>query len=105
MNKILYIDTSSNEKIIVALKINGKVTEIKSPIDKQKAQKVLPLIDKLLTKCGLKLEELTGIEVKTGPGSFTGLRVGISVANALSYVLKIPINNKKVGESEIPTYE
>lgn len=105
MKKILFIDTSSNQEIIVALKIDEKMEKIKSPIDKQKAQVVLPLIDVLLTKCHTKLEELTEIEVIVGPGSFTGLRVGITVANTLAYALRIPVNNKKVGEYEFPKYE
>jgi len=105
MNKILYINTSSNEKIVVALKTNGSEKKIESLIDKQKAQKILPTIDELLSKCNTKLEELTGIEVTTGPGSFTGLRVGIAVANSLSYTLKIPVNNKAIGDFEVPSYE
>lgn len=105
MSNILFIDTSSNEKIIVALKNNEQVVnEIISPINKQKAQIVLPLIDELLSKCHTKLTDLTNIEVNPGPGSFTGLRVGIAVANALSYTLKIPVNNKKIGAYEIPKY-
>ena len=43
---------------------------------------------------------LEGIEVETGPGSFTGLRVGVSVANALGYSLGIPVNGKKI-ETEL----
>ncbi|MFH1536127.1 MAG: hypothetical protein ABIC96_03620 [Patescibacteria group bacterium] len=39
---------------------------------------------------------MRGIEVETGPGSFTGLRVGVSVANALGFALNIPVNGKKM---------
>lgn len=106
MSNILSIDTSSNEKIAVALKNEGQIIrEIVSPITKQKAQIVLPLIDELLSKCHTNLNELTGIEVNSGPGSFTGLRVGVAVANTLAFTLKIPVNHKNIGEYEEPKYE
>lgn len=106
MKKVLYIDTSSNQIIIVTLKQDGKIVdEIKSPIDQKKAQIILPLIDHLLVKNKLKLKNLSGIEINPGPGSFTGIRVGLSVANTLSYILKIPVNGKKIGTYEKAKYE
>ncbi len=86
----LYIDTSDNQKTIVALDNDrlGKPTGI------DKSQQVLILIDELLKKKKKTLKDLTEIEVKTGPGSFTGLRVGVAVANTLGFVLGIPVNGK-----------
>jgi len=49
---------------------------------------------------GVHWEMLEGIEVETGPGSFTGLRVGVSVANALGFSLGISVNGKKM-ETEL----
>jgi len=95
---ILFIDTSSNKEITVGLQIEGKKSVINQIIDHRKAQVVLPLVEKLLKDHKLELKDITGIKVNAGPGSFTGLRVGVSVANALGYLLKIPINGKKVGE-------
>src|SRR3954463_8210641 len=48
-------------------------------------------INELLKACGKKLKDVEGIVVFKGPGSFTGLRIGISVGNSLAYGLKIPI--------------
>jgi tRNA threonylcarbamoyladenosine biosynthesis protein TsaB len=45
----------------------------------------------LLTEAGRSLDDIEGIVVFKGPGSFTGLRIGITVANALSYSLDVPI--------------
>ncbi len=101
---ILVIDTSSNEYITVGLKIDGKIDNIQQKINKQKAQVALPLIDKLLKKHALNLSDITKIEVNSGPGSFTGIRVGISIANALSFALQISVNNKKIGEFVDPVY-
>lgn len=98
----LYIDTSVREEIRVGIEINGKLYEKKAK--NLKSQETLPLIDKLLKEKKIKLNEINEIKVNTGPGSFTGLRVGIAIANALGFALKIPINGKKVGEQVTPMY-
>lgn len=107
----LYIDTSNREKTIVRL---GEV-ELSKNSQILHSQVVLPMIEELLKKGNKKITDITEIEVFVGPGSFTGLRVGVSIANALGYALKIPVNGKKVypescrgaWELEIvePTYE
>lgn len=60
------------------------------------SQVLLPLIEKVLQTAGYKLQDLKGIEVEKGPGSFTGIRVGVSVANALGFTLGVPVNGKKI---------
>lgn len=102
---ILIIDTSSNKEIRVGLRVDEKANIITKKIGKEKAQVVLPMIEEIIKKHNAELKSLTSIEVNIGPGSFTGLRVGVSVANALGFALKIPINNKKVGEFVEPIYE
>lgn len=96
MNKIktciLNIDTSNNQIVVVGLDIGGKNFTLERSMDKNKAQVTLPMIDELLRKHKLGLKDLSEIKVNPGPGSFTGLRVGISIANALGYQLKIPVN-------------
>jgi tRNA threonylcarbamoyl adenosine modification protein YeaZ len=100
----LIIDTSSNKKIKVGLEIAGKKNLIARALDRKKAQAVLPMIDEILGKHKIELKDFTGIKVNPGPGSFTGLRVGISIANTLGFLLKIPVNGKKVGEIIEPEY-
>lgn len=102
-NIILKIDTSNNKEIQVGLDIDGQMFFHKSPVDR-KTQAVLPLTEKLLIENKLTLKDITEINVNAGPGSFTGLRVGVSVANALGFLLEIPINGKKVGELVEPVY-
>lgn len=89
MNKILLIDTSSNKEIKVGLRIDKKECHVRQKISFQKTQVILPLIDKLLKKKGLKITDINDIEVNSNQGSFTGIRVGMSIANALSFALKI----------------
>ena len=84
----LYIDTSDSEKIIVGL--DNK--RIASSAREEKSQKLLQFIDELLKIEDRDIKDITEIEVNTGPGSFTGLRIGVSVANAIGWVLGIPVN-------------
>jgi len=49
----------------------------------------------LLTENKLTLKMITAIDINTGPGSYTGLRVGMAVAQTLSFFLDIPLNGKK----------
>lgn len=102
---ILKIDTASNKEISVGLVIDKKEDTIVEKIGKNKAQVVLPLVEKLLEKHRLQPINITRIEVHEGPGSFTGLRVGVAIANALSFVLNIPINKKTLGEFAEPKYD
>lgn len=93
----LYIDTSQREEITISLDKEVFKTSSK----KEKSQRLLPFIDEVLKKNKLTLKDLTEIKVNTGPGSFTGLKVGVSVAQSLGWALRIPVNGKdmKKGES------
>ena len=55
------------------------------------AEMLLLQVDRVLTAAGVPLKELSGIAVSIGPGSFTGLRIGLSVAKGLAYAAGIPI--------------
>ncbi len=86
----LTIDTSNVEKII--LKIDGKKYETEGT--RRSSQKLLPFLMEVVEKEGKKVTDVTEIETVQGSGSFTGLRVGVSVANTLGYLLQIPVNGK-----------
>src|SRR5450759_2249784 len=98
----LFIDTSAMNTAKVALEIDGKRFEKTSESKIMKSQMVLPMIEEILIEHKVKFTDITAITVATGPGSFTGLRVGATVANALGYLLDIPVNGKKA--LAIPTY-
>lgn len=59
---------------------------------KKTSDSLLSLIEEALKHERADLDDITEIEVETGHGSFTGLRVGFAVANMLGSLLKIPIN-------------
>lgn len=98
----LYIDTSSNQQTII--KLDSVVCV--EPSSVWHSQVVLPMIVNLLKKNNRKLTELSEIEVNIGPGSYTGLRVGVVIANTLGFCLKIPVNGKLITSSNFlePVY-
>jgi tRNA threonylcarbamoyl adenosine modification protein YeaZ len=105
MNKvILHIDTSDNKEVKIGLTIEGKDYLVTQKPDHRKAQVILPMVERLLKDNELALQDISNIDVNTGPGSFTGLRVGVAIANTLGMLLHIPINGGKVGEFVEPTY-
>jgi len=90
----LFIDTSDREKVVVGIDKKKFETKAKDGA----SQRLLPFIDEVLASQGVTLRNITEIEVNTGPGSFTGLRVGVSVANTLGWVLRIPVNGKDISK-------
>lgn len=94
MKNTLFIDTSSSGQVKVSLKIGDKRIE-KSLKQEFGSQVLTKLIDAILKENKISKNKLSSIQVNTGPGSFTGLRVGVSVANALGFALKIPVNDKE----------
>ena len=93
----LFIDTSSSERIIVGFDDKRFETDARQ----EKAQRLLPFIDELLKKQAKNLKDITEIEINIGPGSFTGLQVGVSVANALGWALGVPVNGKDLKKGEM----
>lgn len=89
---ILQIDTQDRKVITVSLKKDREVVKSLSEENEYGSQVLLPLIIKLLPHRGWNI--LKGVEVDTGPGSFTGLKVGASVAQALGFALNIPVNGE-----------
>ena len=94
--KKVYIDTTKNTKVVVRLTLDEQVYAKEKEVEVRSAQLVLPLIDELLKEHELTPKDLDGVEVNVGPGSFTGVRVGVSIANALAFGLGIPVNKTKI---------
>src|SRR5438128_1676724 len=93
---ILWINTADRKKIEVALKKDGEVVSSKFAENDFGSQVLLNLITDILKENKLEFSDLKGIEIEKGPGSYTGLKVGASVANALGFSLGIPVNSKKI---------
>ncbi len=93
---ILYIDATKREEIFVELEINGE--KYKKSLEDFKSENILSLIKKILEENKIEPKDLNEIKVNPGPGSFTGIRIGISIANALGFALGVPVNGKIGGE-------
>lgn len=89
--KVLAIDTS-NFTLGVAL-INGTqvIGEYTTNLKKNHSVRVMPAIESLLRDCDTSPKELTKIVVAQGPGSYTGVRIGVTIAKTLAWTLKIPL--------------
>jgi tRNA threonylcarbamoyladenosine biosynthesis protein TsaB len=70
------------------------------PMARGQAEALIPLIARVMQSCGMAFADLDRIVVTTGPGSFTGLRVGISAARGFALTAKIPA----IGVSTLSAY-
>lgn len=75
----------------VAVSCNNNVQQITFEQSRQQTQRILPAIDSLLADMEVGLAQVELVIVSIGPGSFTGLRVGIAVAQALAWGRDIPV--------------
>lgn len=89
--KILGIDTSSSSLSVAVMDddllkgeftLNHKLTH---------SEQMMPLLDSLLSHLELKMSDIDLIGVSVGPGSFTGIRIGVAAANAMAMALDIPV--------------
>lgn len=91
MALILNIDTCS-KSTSVALAENDVLLQLQEEHDVvSHASKLTPFIEVVLKQADKKYKDLDAIAVSIGPGSYTGLRIGLSTAKGLSYALKLPI--------------
>lgn len=88
---ILAIETSGNTCGVAVCAEDTVLSE--SAVDRKyaHAEVLIKLVDEALQTAGLEPAALNGVAVSTGPGSFTGLRIGLSTAKGLCYALDLPI--------------
>lgn len=89
--KILYVDTSSNY-LYSGIVIDDSIKcEIKEELGKDLSKVALPKIIKLFDETSIAPQDLDKIMVVIGPGSFTGVRIGVTIAKTIAWSLDIPI--------------
>ncbi|WP_249871592.1 tRNA (adenosine(37)-N6)-threonylcarbamoyltransferase complex dimerization subunit type 1 TsaB [Oceanobacillus saliphilus] len=88
---ILAIDTSNQVLGVSLLKDDQIIGEIMTNLSKNHSVRLMPAIERLMGEVSLKPEELDKIVVAKGPGSYTGVRIGISTAKTMAWALNIPV--------------
>lgn len=87
----LAIHTASSRETVAV--INKKITEVTWTGNKDESEKLLPAIERVLSKAGVNFGDLTRIVVTSGPGPFSSLRIGVTTANVLGFALGIPVQS------------
>jgi tRNA threonylcarbamoyladenosine biosynthesis protein TsaB len=83
---LLALDTSTNRAAIALLVATGQVYATTTEASRRHGRDLIPLVSSLLAEGGLRAVDLDVVAVGLGPGSYTGLRVGVTAAKTLAYV-------------------
>jgi tRNA threonylcarbamoyladenosine biosynthesis protein TsaB len=89
--KILALDTSSIVATVALMEDSKLIGEFTIHHKRTHSQKLMPMIAELMESCEMTIEEIDLIAIAKGPGSFTGLRIGIATAKGLAQVRNIPV--------------
>lgn len=106
MNYILHIDTTT-KKCSVALAQDGELMIQKELLSEEfsHSEQLHPFIEEVLKESGLKSSSLSAIAISKGPGSYTGLRIGVSAAKGLCFALDLPLIALNTLEIMVQPYE
>ena len=98
MKYILHIDTSTDAGSVLLSADNSIVSERNNTIARNHAASINNMIEEVLFDAGVTLSDLNAIAVCGGPGSYTGLRIGLATAKGICFALDIPLmlHNKLV---------
>ena len=106
MNYILHIDTTT-KKCSVALAEDGELMVQKELLSEEfsHSEQLHPFIEEVLKESGLKSSSLSAIAISKGPGSYTGLRIGVAAAKGLCFALDLPLIALNTLEIMVQPYE
>ena len=88
---LLALETSGPRCSAALIGKDGRTRVLRSQGGRNHLQHLMPLVQQLLRDSGLQLGDVTAIAVSYGPGSFTGIRIGVTSARALAQVLGCPL--------------
>ncbi|MCM3139907.1 tRNA (adenosine(37)-N6)-threonylcarbamoyltransferase complex dimerization subunit type 1 TsaB [Bacillus safensis] len=89
---ILAIDTSNHTLGIALVRDLTVIGESITYLKKNHSVRAMPTVEALMKECGVAPSELSKIVVAKGPGSYTGVRIGVTIAKTLAWTLSIPIS-------------
>jgi tRNA threonylcarbamoyladenosine biosynthesis protein TsaB len=88
--KVLAVETSTDICSVCVI-ANGKTSQCEINLKQIHSEKIISLIDQCLKNLNMDLDEINAIGVSIGPGSFTGLRIGLSTVKGICFVKEKPI--------------
>jgi tRNA threonylcarbamoyladenosine biosynthesis protein TsaB len=88
---LLVVDTSTDRAMVVLDLADGRPFEAPAGTSRQHGRALLASVQSLLTNAGVRPFDLSAIGVGLGPGSFTGLRIGLTAAKTLAYAVGCPL--------------
>lgn len=91
MGTLLAIDTAAPRLQLALLGENDRLEDLVEDMPTGQAERLFPALAELLARTNTAYKDLNRIAVTTGPGSFTGLRIGLSAARGLGLALSIPV--------------
>lgn len=89
--KVLAVDTSSNAASVALVEDNILLGEFVLNHKKTHSQEIMPMIDDVLKRCGCEVSDIDLFAAAKGPGSFTGLRIGIATVKGLAHSVNKPV--------------
>jgi tRNA threonylcarbamoyladenosine biosynthesis protein TsaB len=89
--KILAVDTSTRQLNVAVVEDEGERVDLSLNAGQTHSKHLMPMIDTALNLAGLDLTAIDGFAVTVGPGSFTGLRIGLSAVKGLASALNKPV--------------
>ncbi|MGE6631555.1 tRNA (adenosine(37)-N6)-threonylcarbamoyltransferase complex dimerization subunit type 1 TsaB [Bacillus sp. NPDC077027] len=90
---ILAIDTSNYTLGIALVRDGDVIGETITYLKKNHSVRAMPAVEALLQECDVETADLSKIVVAKGPGSYTGVRIGVTIAKTLAWSLSIPISS------------
>ncbi len=96
---IICLETATTVCSVALCNRNGVIAVKESNEERSHASQLTVFIEDILREAGLRLNELEAIAVSKGPGSYTGLRIGVSVAKGIAYASSLPLIGVDTPES------
>jgi tRNA threonylcarbamoyladenosine biosynthesis protein TsaB len=89
--KLMAVDTATKSCSVAILERTAVIAEFATIDDQTHSTRLLPMVDMVLTAAGIKITDLDGLSVTVGPGSFTGLRIGLGTVKGLGWAIGKPV--------------